>query len=370
MPCRPAISSMSLGRCYAGHTLAHKLAMAAKYNLHGIELFYEDVAALASPQTPSDILAAATYVQTLCASLNLEIICLQPFMHYEGLLDRSKHAERIEEMELWIEVAKVLGTDIIQVPSTFLSKDVCSGDRELIVSDLRELADMGLRQTPTIRFAYESLGWGTYVDTWEQCWAIVVAVDRPNFGICLDTFNILCRIYADPSSPTGCVPNADAEVAASIQRLVQQIKPHKEKIFFLQVVDAERLEKPLLPGHAFYNEEQPSRMSWSRNCRLFYGEKDKGAYLPVKKVAHAILKEIGWEGWCSMELFNRAMERKDHGVVEELASRAGASWIKLVADLDLDLIERPSSRGVSGSRKDSTSPAGVVKKGVEEVARL
>jgi 4-hydroxyphenylpyruvate dioxygenase len=311
--------------------------MAAKHGLQGIELFWEDLVDVAGPQTSSSILAAAAHVSTLCASLGLEIICLQPFMHYEGLLDRTRHEERIDEMKLWIEVAKALGTDIIQVPSTFLPQEQVSGDVSLIVSDLRELADMGLQQSPPMRFAYESLSWGTYVDTWELCWDIVARVDRENFGICLDTFNILGRIYADPASATGCTENADAVVDASVRRLVQRIGPRKDKIFFIQVVDAERLASPLQPGHAFYNEEQPSRMSWSRNCRLFYGEHSRGAYLPVKMVTEAILKEIGWEGWVSMELFNRAMERKDPAVVEELASRAGESWFKLVEDLDLEI---------------------------------
>ncbi|KAF1944398.1 3-dehydroshikimate dehydratase [Clathrospora elynae] len=336
MPCRPAISSMSLGRCYAGHSLKHKFSMAAKHGLQGIELFYEDLVDHADSESASDLLAAAASVRDLCASLNLEIICLQPFMHYEGLLDRKRHNDRIEEIKLWMKLAHVLRTDMIQVPSSFLPHDQISSDTSLIVSDLQELADLGRQQKPTIRFAYESLSWGTYVDKWEVCWDIVQRVDRPNFGICLDSFNILGRIYADPTSETGMLPGADQEVRDSVHRLVSQIKPHKEKIFFIQIVDAERLDKPLLPGHAFYNAEQPARMSWSRNCRLFYGETERGAYLPVKNVAHAIIKEIGFDGWVSMELFNRAMNREDHGVVEELARRAGNAWEKMRYDLQLD----------------------------------
>jgi 4-hydroxyphenylpyruvate dioxygenase len=327
---------MSLGRCYAGHTLSHKLSMAAKHGLEGIELFYEDLVDHAGGSASrTDLLTAAASVHDLCASLGLEIICLQPFMHYEGLRDRKRHAERIEEMKLWMELAHVLGTDIVQVPSSFLSRDQISSDTDLIVSDLREIADLGLQQTPVIRFAYESLCWGTYVDKWEVCWDIVQRVDRPNFGICLDSFNILGRIYADPTRESGCNQNADNKVRESIQRLVERIGPHKEKIFFIQIVDAERLEKPLLPGHAFYNAEQPARMSWSRNCRLFYGENAHGAYLPVKDVTQAIFNEIGYGGWVSMELFNRVMERKDHGVVEELASRAATSWERLSQDMGL-----------------------------------
>ncbi|KAH8728527.1 3-dehydroshikimate dehydratase [Phaeosphaeriaceae sp. PMI808] len=336
MPCRPGISSMSLGRCYAGHSLSYKLSMAAKHGLEGIELFYEDLADYAGSSSPSALLAAAASIHELCDNLGLEVICLQPFMHYEGLKDRKRHDERIEEIRLWMDLAHVLGTDIIQVPSSFLSREEVSSDTDLMVSDLRKLADLGLQQTPIIRFAYESLCWGTYVDKWELCWDIVQRVSRPNFGICLDSFNILGRIYADPKAENGCVMDAEKEVQGSIRRLVERIGPHKEKIFFIQIVDAERLDQPLLPGHAFYKVEQPARMSWSRNCRLFYGEKDHGAYLPVKDVAHAILNEIGFDGWVSMELFNRAMERKDNGVVEELASRAAMSWDRMRRDLQLE----------------------------------
>jgi 4-hydroxyphenylpyruvate dioxygenase len=324
--------------------------MAAKHGLEGIELFYEDLVGHAGGSCSRiDLLAAAASVHDLCASLGLEIICLQPFMHYEGLRNRKIHAERIEEMKLWMELAHVLGTDIVQVPSSFLSRDQISPDTDLIVSDLREIADLGLQQTPVIRFAYESLCWGTYVDKWEVCWDIVQRVDRPNFGICLDSFNILGKIYADPTQESGCNQNADEAVRESIQRLVARIGPHKEKIFFIQIVDAERLEQPLLPGHAFYNAEQPARMSWSRNCRLFYGEGAHGAYLPVKDVTQAIFNEIGYDGWVSMELFNRVMERKDHGVVEELAARAAASWERLSQDMGL-----ATDLDTTGSRLDAS----------------
>ncbi|KAF1924880.1 3-dehydroshikimate dehydratase [Didymella exigua CBS 183.55] len=359
MVCRPGISSMSLGRCYAGHSFEHKMAMAAKYGLQGIEVFYEDLCDLAPSKSAPDLLTAAAYVRDLCDSLGLEIICLQPFMHYEGLLDRKKHDERVDEMKFWFELAHVLGTDIVQVPSSFLPKSEISSDLSLIVSDLQQIADMGLQQKPVIRFAYESLCWGTYCDKWERCWEIVQLVDRPNFGICLDSFNILGRIYADPTSETGCNEDAEEIVAASIKRLVAQIKPHREKIFFIQIVDAERLETPLKSGHAFYNAEQPSRMSWSRNCRLFYGETSYGAYLPVQDVANAIINEIGYDGWVSFELFNRAMERKEHAVVEELASRCAIGWEKMVVDLGLEtappvLIKTASNEKFEDTRKDST----------------
>ncbi|USP78920.1 uncharacterized protein yc1106_06194 [Curvularia clavata] len=335
MPCRLGIATMSLGRCYAGHSLKHKLSMAAKHGIEGIELFYEDLVDYSGSDSPSALLEGAASVRNLCSSLGLTIICLQPFLHYDGLLDRQKHEERIEEMKLWMKLAKVLQTDIVQVPATFLPADQTSSDTKLIVSDLREIADLGLQQSPVIRIAYESLCWSTHVDRWETCWDIISQVDRSNFGICLDTFHILGTLYGDPASTTGKHPDGEKRLSESIQRLVDRIKPHREKIFFIQVADGERLERPLIAGHEFYNADQPTLMSWSRNCRLFYGETAHGAYMPVIDVAHAIINEIGYDGWVSMELFNRLMNSTDESVVEELAERAAISWKKLQHDLEI-----------------------------------
>lgn len=359
---------MPLGRSYAGHDLKYKLSMAAKYGLEGIEIFYEDLVGHAESDSAADLLAAAQSIRDVCTELGLEIICLQPFMHYEGLLDRQRHSERIKEIKLWMALSHILKTDLILVPSSFLSRDKISSDIDLIVSDFREIADLGLQQTPPIRFMYESLCWGTYIDKWEACWDIVQRVDRSNFGICLDTFNILGRIFADPESDTGRTPQAEQEVEESVARLVEQIKPHKEKVFFVQVVSAERLEQPLRPGHPFYSTEQPARMSWSRNCRLFYGETEYGSYLPVRQLLHAIIHLIGYDGWVSAELFNRVMNKRDHEVVEELAGRAAIAWEKMVSELDLKKITSDRNQRADSRMSRRMSTVGSIQE--VEVARL
>ncbi len=347
---------MSLGRCWAGHSFSKKLDMAQKYGYSGIELFHEDLADLAeqlSRQAPTPIsqaeseLAAARLICQMCEARSLRIICLQPLMHYEGLLDRAEHARQLDKLALWVQLAHELRTDIIQIPSNFLPADQLTEDFDLIIADLREAADIGQEASPPIRFVYESLGWGTRVDTWERCWEAVQRVDRPNFGICLDTFNIAARIYADPASPTGKNPDADQAVQESLARLLSQID--LQKVFYVQVVDAERLSEPLVQGHAFYNPDQPARMSWSRNCRLFYGEKERGAYLPVREISSAIFRGLGFEGWVSLELFNRRMSDPSPDVPEELARRGAVSWSRLVRDMNLNVGDPLISEKISAS---------------------
>ncbi len=226
---------------------------------------------------------------------------------------------------------------MIQIPSAILpaGEDI-TGDFDTVVKDLRELADMGAKESPRVRFAYESLCFGTYSDTWSAAWEIVRAVDRENFGLCLDTFNIAGREWADPSAPSGKLPNADEILAESLQRMVREIDV--AKVFYVQVVDAERLDAPLDEKHPFWVKGQKARMSWSRNCRLFACEEERGGYLPIVQVLKAICDEaghgLGYKGWISMELFNRSLWAEGEEVPREHAERAMKSWRRLVRAME------------------------------------
>ena len=316
------------------HQLPQKFTAASQSGLPGIEIFFEDLAYLASSLpggfTPTNQLLAAHQIRRLCDSLHLEIVGLGPFKDCEGLLDPTVRAEKLEELKLWFEMARILGTDIIQIPCTFMTEGI-TGDRDIIARDLRQIADLGAMENPPFRFAYENLCFGTYNDTWEKAWDIVERVDRPNFGMCLDTFNIAGRAWADPASPTGCVENADEVFKASMRNMMKTIDVRK--VFYVQVVDAERLREPLDRTHAFHVDGQKPRMSWSRNSRLFMCEEDRGGYLPVIDVLKAICDEkegLGYKGWISMELFNRSLTKEGAAVPVEHADRAMESWRKLV----------------------------------------
>lgn len=372
MSCKLGITSMSLGwATKAGHSLETKLALAHKYGYKGIELFHDDLDDLAarrfedqSPSQPSDSecrsshkaqLAAAAHIRHLCHEFDLTIICLQPFSGYEGLLDAEAKAKKLEKLHRWIELAHVLETDIIQIPSSFEPAEKVADSRERIVADLQVVADVGLKAEPVIRFVYEALAWGTRIDTWEQSWDVVKRVDRANFGLCLDSFNIAGRIYADPTDPSGTTGDAMQTVEYSMKQLVREVDV--EKVFYVQIVDAERLETPLVEGHEFHVPSQPPRMSWSRNCRLFYGEEDRRAYLPVQRIAQAFFRELGFKGWVSLELFNRRMSDKDEAVPEELARRGAESWKKLVKDFDLEQGVEPAPPAArSGPAKNPPRP--------------
>ena len=336
---------MSLGRA-AHHALEPKLATASANGFRAIELFYEDLeyvarslpsshpALAARSSFPTSTawdeaqLAAASYIGSLCKQNRLEVLCLQPFMHYDGLLCHTEHQARIEKLKLWFLLAKRLNTDLIQIPSNFLPESQCTDSRAKIVADLQEVADLGLQQQPVIRFAYEALCWGTYVDLWEQAWEVVRAVDRVNFGTCLDTFNIAGRVWADPESEDGKVEGADEALRISLERLS---KVDVTKVFYVEVVDAERMRVPLRKGHEWWVDGQKARMSWSRNARLFpFETESRGGYLPVLEILRVITDEVGYKGYISFEFFSRTMNEAGEHVPEEHARRAKVSWDKLV----------------------------------------
>ena len=330
--CKLGITSMSLGRAWA-HQLLPKVDAAAAAGFEGIEVFCEDLEYLAESldgnATNDNMVRAAQQVRRMTDKRSLRIICLQPFWHYEGLLDRAEHDKRIEKLLLWFRLLPILGTDLIVIPTNSVPPEQVTEDLSLICADLLKVAKMGATQTPPVRFAYEPLCWGTRVDSWAVAWDIVRYIDMPNFGICLDSFNLVGREYADPTRWTGLVSKKALErYRASMLLMGQTIEP--KKLFLVQLADAERLDEPLVEGHPFYDSMQPARMSWSRNARLFPGEADRSAYLPVIDTLGVMLRDLDYKGWVVMEVFSRTLTRSSADVPFEHAYRGVKAWRYLI----------------------------------------
>lgn len=367
----PGIASQSLGGPEY-HGIREKLRAAADCGMKSVEIFEEDLLNLCQLVQNKDVLeprftpypaghryngstdedelklACARQIGQWCQTYGLDVICLQPFKNFDGLNNPHKREARFQDLQLWLHLAQCLGTDLIQIPTNFSPADQCTGDREKIIADLRRAADMGSAHSHPTRFAYEALCWGTYTDRWNAAWDIVEAVDRPNFGTCIDTFNIAGRVYANPESPSGKNPNADEDMAQSIQKIRDVFgDPAKlQKIFYVELCDGERLQTPIGPEHEWYNPEQPSRMTWSRNARLFPFETDNSlgpdvqpGYLPVTQILDAIL-DVGYQGYISFEVFSRTLHQQGHDVVLRHAERARVSWERCAKYIDAYLQDK------------------------------
>ncbi|KAJ9617299.1 hypothetical protein H2200_001020 [Cladophialophora chaetospira] len=320
-----AISTISLG-WHSSHKLERKLAAAASAGFQGVEIFITDLDKYATTHNLTRI-ETAVQIKQHCSRNNLEIVCLGSFDNFEGDPSRSLE-ERLELAREWIAIAHELGTTVIQIPSND-AKDAI-GDIDTIVSDFQALSDIGLPADPPISFAYEALGWGTHVADWEESLRIVELVNRPNFGLCLDTYHVLARLWADPRAPSGGRPGGDAALRASLETFLRRCKEPevREKIIYVQLSDAEKMVPPILPGHEVYSEEKDGTHSWCTYGRIFPLEVERGAYLPMEDILKTWLVSSGWSGWVSMEVFHRDMKKEENGP-EEWARRGKTSWDRI-----------------------------------------
>jgi sugar phosphate isomerase/epimerase len=324
---------------HPNHTLERKLHAASKAGFNGIELGFDDLCSHAKQHTPAfkgpedipTLLKSASSVRQLCAHLNLQILCLQPFSDVEGAITPEEREERIARAENWFTIMKELGTTMLQVGSTDNPKT--SGDWDIIAADLASLSDLAATKDPPCKIAYEPWCWGVHVNTWETGWEIIKRVDRDNIGINLDTFQVAGVEWADPASPSGLVEGYSereltATFEASMELLSKAIPP--EKVFYVQVSDGLRMDPPIRDGHPAFEEGKPARGQCSHAYRPLPGE---NGYLPVITALRGFLN-TGFRGWTSMEIFEKRQQDGDKDIPEEYAEKGMLAWKKLVKELE------------------------------------
>mgnify|MGYP004716885629 CR=1 FL=1 len=164
------------------------------------------------------------------------------------------------------------------------------------------------------------------VADWEESLRIVNIVNRPNFGLCLDTYHVLARVWADPRNKSGVRPGAAAALRDTIQRFRDTCPA--EKIVYIQLCDGEFMDPPFSPSHSAHNDEHDVLFHWCMWGRVFPLEVEAGAYFPLEEILRAWLIERGWKGWVSMETFHRTMYDEDQ-VPDVWAKRAVLSWDRI-----------------------------------------
>jgi 4-hydroxyphenylpyruvate dioxygenase len=247
----------TIATCSLAGTLEGKLAAAAAAGFDGVELCEQDLVASA---------LAPEQVRAHCADLGLSIDAYQPFRDFDSV-DASRFCANLRRAEAKFDIMTALGAKMLLVVSS-VSPDAVRDDG-LLIEQLHTLADRAAVRG--IKVAYEALGWGRYVNTWDHSWAIVAQADHAALGLCVDSFHILART----PDPVG----------------IEDIDP--EKLFLLQLADA----PPLMTTDA---------LDSSRHYRLFPGQGafDLRAFL-------ANLLEAGYSGPLSVEVFNDVFRQAD-----------------------------------------------------------
>ncbi|GAA6024951.1 hypothetical protein JCM10207_001444 [Rhodosporidiobolus poonsookiae] len=323
------IASLSLGACTAGHTLPAKIAAAAAEGFSSLELFdldwqdYRDTFAAENgyptPCVEGDAAshAAAASLARLARDAGVSFSCWQPLRNFEGFVDPAEREKARRYAKGILDVMCALGTDLLLCCTTSTPAPATSGALEDCAADLAWLADEAARYTPPIRIMYEGLSFGAHRQRWQDAWEVVEKADRPNLGICLDSFNTLALEWADPYQPTGRLSDdVDEKLEENMQELVRRVPG--DKIFFYQVADGRFMSPPLTPPS---DPSIPRIRPWSRSHRLFPLESSLGAYLPVARFSDAVVA-TGYSGPWSLEVFNDSLSEEGEQVPRQHAQRA------------------------------------------------
>lgn len=322
-----AIASPSLGQ-HISHTLPHKINAAATNGIRGIEITFPDLEAYASSQSLG-LQEAARDIKTICegAPGDLRVISLCPFENFEG--HQSPLLDRLGKARQWLGIARALGAEFLQVPSAF--DKTSSTDAGRIEEELRQLADLAAAEQPVIKIAYENLAWSTHCSTWQHALRIVQAVDRLNFGLCLDSFHLAVTLWGDPHSSEGIQANGPRQLRESLDTMVKLCP--RDKVFYVQLSDGERMDPPYSDSHPWFDPKLDVGHVWSNEARPFPLETECGAYMPIVELAESFLIGIQYEGWVSLETFDRRMREADMGP-ERNAERASKSWERLTKAME------------------------------------
>jgi len=277
--------------------LREKLEAITAAGFSGVEIFEQDF--IADDGSPAD-------VGRMIRDHGLEITLFQPFRDFEGLPDPLR-AKAFERAQRKFELMQELGTDLVLFCSSVHPENLGGIDRA--ADDFAALGEVAAKHG--IRVGYEALAWGRHVNDHRDAWEIVRRADHPNIGLILDSFHTLGR-GIDPDT---------------IRRIPG------DKIFFVQLADAPRIEMDLL--------------YWSRHFRNMPGEGD----LDVLAFTQAVMA-AGYRGPISLEIFN---DQFRGGSAKSVARDGYRSLLNLMDDvrraeptISVDIADFPARGDVQG----------------------
>ena len=171
----------------------------------------------------------------------------------------------------------------------------------------------------------------THAPTWSTVWEIVKLANRPNIGLCLDTFQTAGGEWGDPTTASGLIEGLSKEkleqrYAQSLRELAKTVPA--DKIYLLQLSDAYKPPSPFDPAPD--QSGMRPRGRWSHDFRPMPFD---GGYLPIVSMTRAVL-QTGFRGWFSMEIFDGGKDGKGKNVSDlgAFTSKAMDSHKRLVRE--------------------------------------
>ncbi|KAK7962901.1 uncharacterized protein PG986_003726 [Apiospora aurea] len=338
MPIRYQASEVptSYATCSIGyqesHTLPLKLKAIADAGFDAVELSMPDILAYGkmlngSEPDPKDYDALVEVGHAVKAQMvehGLKVMMLQPFANFEGWPRGStERADAFERARGWIRVMEAVGTDLLQVGSSD-APGIADSSVDDMATDLAELAD--LCAPKGFRVAYENWCWATRAPAWKDVWDIVKRADRPNLGLCLDTFQSGGGEWADPTTKSGLVEEEGASGAA-LERVAGGAGGDGAREQDLPAADLGRVQD----GPAARRRGRPrigAAAARAVEPRLPPPAVRRG-YLPVREFLNAVLA-TGFRGYLSMEVFDPKGQEKRYPDMGAYAKKAMDSLEKLL----------------------------------------
>ncbi|KAH9884007.1 xylose isomerase-like protein [Xylariomycetidae sp. FL2044] len=328
----------SFATCSIGHKDSHTLPLKLKAisdaGFDGIELSMPDILAYGKmlhgkepdPKDYDALVEIGKAVRKQVEEHQLQIVMLQPFPNFEGWPKGSKEREdAFERAKGWSRIMEAVDTDMLQIGSS--DAPGISSSFDDMAADLAELADLFAKKDQ--RIAYENWCWATHAPDWKDVWTIVQKANRPNIGLCLDTFQSAGGEWADPTTKSGLKEGlSPEEVKSRWRRSLEELASTVpgDKIYLLQISDAYKMDPPLEAKDS--EEGLRPRGQWSHDYRPLPYD---GGYLPVKEFLDATTRTTGFIGWLSMEVFDgKGPEKYDD--MAEFANKAMDSLKKLLKD--------------------------------------
>ncbi|KAK8123058.1 hypothetical protein PG984_011728 [Apiospora sp. TS-2023a] len=327
------------------HTLPLKLKAIADAGFDAVELSMPDILAYGKmlngeepdPKDYDALVEIGKAVKGQMVEHGLKVMMLQPFANFEGWPKGSKEREdAFDRARGWILIMEAVGTDLLQVGSSD-APEIAEASFDDMAADLAELAD--LCAPKGFRVAYENWCWATRAPSWKNVWEIVRKADRPNLGLCLDTFQSGGGEWADPTTKTGLVEveegSGEDEKRPMYRSQVEQrwsesladlvVTVPASKIFLLQISDAYKMDPPI-PDETDKESGLRPRGQWSHDYRPLPYD---GGYLPVREFLDAVL-DTGFRGYLSMEVFDPKGQEKRYPDMGAYAKKAMDSLEKLL----------------------------------------
>ncbi|KAL2257219.1 hypothetical protein VTK26DRAFT_502 [Humicola hyalothermophila] len=334
-----AFASCSIG--LARHTLHQKIEAIREAGFDGIELSFPDLRAYAGRHFGRDVAEddyqslceAGKAIRALCHGHDLQILALQPFSNFEGWPAGSQERQdAFARAKAWIDIMHAVGTDMLQVGSSDSPNITQNIDQ--LAADLASLADMLAARG--FKLAYENWCWATRAPTWRDVWAIVERANRPNIGLCLDTFQTAGGEWGDPTTKSGKIEaqgrvleDLSKAYATSLEDLAKTVPA--DKIYFLQISDAYLLDPPLEAEAYKESSLQPRIGEMIIDMLTSYD----GGYLPIQEFVRSVFA-TGFKGWLSVEVFDGKAEDKFGDDLRKFAKKGMEACQKLAAEANID----------------------------------